>query len=159
MKWEVGWWRWGKIGDRQVDTPTCFTFNFLISRPHNNSSSTTATLAAHTMATTTTTTTTDLTTRVPPSQSLYIQNLPEKLQKRDLQRNLYMLFTTYGSVLDITAVKSSKMRGQAHILFRDVNTATQAMRHTQGMDFFGRELVGSFSFPFTPQGGSKRIGE
>lgn len=89
---------------------------------------------------------TELATRMPPSQSLYIQNLPEKLQKHDLKRNLYMLFTTYGPVLDITAVKSSKMRGQAHVLFRDTNTATQAMRHTQGMDFFGRELV-TTSFP------------
>ena len=86
-------------------------------------------------------TTTEVATRTAPSQSLYIQNLPEKLQKHDLKRNLYMLFTTYGPVLDITAVKSSKMRGQAHVLFRDTNTATQAMRHTQGMDFFGREMV------------------
>jgi RNA recognition motif-containing protein len=78
---------------------------------------------------------------VNPNQSLYIQNLPEKLQKHDLKRNLYMLFSTYGPVLDITAVKTPKMRGQAHVLFRDVNVATQAMRHCQGFEFFGREMV------------------
>jgi RNA recognition motif-containing protein len=83
----------------------------------------------------------DAASRTAPNQSLYIQNLPEKLQKHDLKRNLYMLFTTYGPVLDVTAVKSSKMRGQAHVLFRDANTATQAMRHCQGLDFFGREMV------------------
>lgn len=84
-------------------------------------------------------------TRTPPNQSLYIQNLPEKLQKADLKRTLYMLFTTYGPVLDVTAVKTSKMRGQAHVLFRDVQSATQAMRHLNGFEFFGREMVSTTS--------------
>jgi RNA recognition motif-containing protein len=79
--------------------------------------------------------------RVQPNQSLYIQNLPEKLQKPDLKRSLYMLFSTFGPVLDVTAVKSSKMRGQAHVLFRDVHAATQAMRACQGFEFYGREMV------------------
>lgn len=91
------------------------------------------------MATTTVAKTGDQ--RVQPNQSLYIQNLPEKLQKPDLKRSLYMLFSTFGPVLDITAVKSSKMRGQAHVLFRDVHAATQAMRACQGFEFYGREMV------------------
>lgn len=86
-----------------------------------------------------------LTSRVQPNQSLYIQNLPEKLHKHDLKRNLYMLLSTYGPVLDITALKTAKMRGQAHVLFRDINSATQAMRHCQGYDFFGREMACQFS--------------
>ncbi|KAF2168829.1 hypothetical protein M409DRAFT_33437, partial [Zasmidium cellare ATCC 36951] len=80
-----------------------------------------------------------------PNQSLYIQNLPEKLQKHDLKRNLYMLLSTYGPVLEITAVKTPKMRGQAHVLFRDVQSATQAMRHCQGFDFFGKEMRVSYA--------------
>ena len=76
-----------------------------------------------------------------PNQSIYIQNLPDKLQKHDLKRNLYMLFSTYGSVIDITAMKTMKMRGQAHVLFRDVQSATRAMRECQGFEFFGKEMV------------------
>ena len=78
---------------------------------------------------------------LPPNQSLYIQNLNEKLQKDDLRRELYMLFSTYGPVLDITALKTKAMRGQAHVLFRDVGAATQAMRAQNGEEFFGREMV------------------
>ncbi|KAK4616229.1 U2 small nuclear ribonucleoprotein [Fulvia fulva] len=84
-------------------------------------------------------------TNIAPSQSLYIQNLNEKLQKSDLKRNLYMLFTAYGPVLDVTALKTSKMRGQAHVLFRDQQSATQAMRHCQGFEFFGREMKISYA--------------
>jgi hypothetical protein len=38
-------------------------------------------------------------------------------------------------------MKTKKMRGQAHIVFRDVQTSTQAMRALQGFDFFGKELA------------------
>ena len=33
------------------------------------------------------------------------------------------------------------MRGQAHIVFRDVQASTQAMRALQGFDLFGKEMV------------------
>jgi RNA recognition motif-containing protein len=80
-----------------------------------------------------------------PNHTLYCSNLPDKLQKDDLKRALYMLFSVYGSILDIVAMKTSKMRGQAHILFRDVSSSTQAMRSLQGFEFFGKEMVCSLS--------------
>jgi len=52
-----------------------------------------------------------------------------------------MLFSTYGSVLDIVAHKTMKMRGQAHIVFKDVTTAAQAMRQLEGFVFFGKPMV------------------
>ena len=74
---------------------------------------------------------------------LYITNLPSsKIQKYDLRLSLYTLFSTYGPVLDVVAMKTMKMRGQAHVVFRDAQTATQAMRALQGFEFFGYEMVG-----------------
>jgi RNA recognition motif-containing protein len=52
-----------------------------------------------------------------------------------------MLFSTYGPVLDVVALKTMKMRGQAHIVYRDIQTATQAMRSLDGFEFFGMPLV------------------
>ncbi|KAK1966268.1 RNA recognition domain-containing protein [Colletotrichum sublineola] len=79
---------------------------------------------------------------IPPNQTLYVTNLPSnKIQKQDLRTELYLLFSTYGPVLDIVAMKTMKMRGQAHITFRDVQTATQAMRSLEGFEFLGRPLV------------------
>ncbi|KAL8944549.1 MAG: hypothetical protein Q9216_000352 [Gyalolechia sp. 2 TL-2023] len=76
-----------------------------------------------------------------PNQTLYLKNLPDKLQKRDLRLSLYTIFSTYGPVLDVVALKTKNMRGQAHIVFRDVQASTQAMRALQGFDFFGKEMV------------------
>ncbi len=79
---------------------------------------------------------------VPPNQTLYVTNLPSaKIQKEDLRTALYMLFSTYGAVLDVVALKTIKMRGQAHVVFKDVQTATQAMRSLDGFEFFGRPMV------------------
>ncbi|KAL2199234.1 hypothetical protein P885DRAFT_31323 [Corynascus similis CBS 632.67] len=83
---------------------------------------------------------------VPPNQTLYVTNLPSaKIQKEDLRTALYMLFSTYGAVLDVVALKTMKMRGQAHIVFKDIQTATQAMRSLNGFEFFGREMKISYA--------------
>ena len=78
---------------------------------------------------------------------LYVRNLPDTLQKEDLKRNLYMLFATYGVILDIVALKTMKMRGQAHVVFRDVDSSTQAMRALQAFTFFGKDMVRPSSMP------------
>jgi len=75
-----------------------------------------------------------------PNQTLYCTNLPDKLQKEDLRLSLYTLFSTYGPVLDVVALKTSKMRGQAHVVFRDIHASTQAMRALQGFEFFGKDM-------------------
>lgn len=77
---------------------------------------------------------------------LYCTNLPDKLRKYDLRLSLYTLFSTYGTVLDVVAMKTEKMRGQAHIVFKDVQASTQAMRALQGFEFFGKEMVSHFFF-------------
>ncbi|KAI0531617.1 hypothetical protein GGR58DRAFT_524255 [Xylaria digitata] len=78
---------------------------------------------------------------IPPNQTLYVTNLPSsKINKADLKTALYLLFSTYGPVLDVVALKTAKMRGQAHIVFRDIHAATQAMRSLEGFQFLGKEL-------------------
>lgn len=81
---------------------------------------------------------------------LYVTNLPSnKIKKADLKTALYMLFSTYGPVLDVVTLKTMKMRGQAHIAFRDLQAATQALRSLEGFKFLGAELVcGLFFFFF-----------
>lgn len=93
----------------------------------------------------------------------------------DLRLALYCLFGTYGTgpsatmlnigpVLDVVCTKSGGMRGQAHIVFRDVVTATTAMRALQNFMFLDKEMVSlpstfsencgliGFSISHTPRG-------
>ena len=63
------------------------------------------------------------------------------MQKDDLRRALYTLFSTYGPVLDIVALKTGKMRGQAHVVFRDTQASASAKQALQGFKFFDKEMV------------------
>lgn len=45
-------------------------------------------------------------------------------------------------MLDVVAMKTKKMRGQAHVVFKDIQASTQALRALQGFEFFGKEMVG-----------------
>ncbi|KAK9456267.1 hypothetical protein V1511DRAFT_268159 [Dipodascopsis uninucleata] len=75
-----------------------------------------------------------------PSPTLYINNLNDKIRKQELRICLYLLFSTYGHVIDVVALKTPKMRGQAHIVFADSISAAQALKALQGTKFLGKEM-------------------
>ena len=47
-----------------------------------------------------------------------------------------MLFSTYGQVISIIALKTPKMRGQAHVVFNSTAEATAAAQTLQVFEFF-----------------------
>lgn len=81
----------------------------------------------------------------PPSQTLYIQNLNDKISKQELKTCLYHAFSTYGHIIDIVALKTCKMRGQAHIAFADPVGAGLALRAMQGFSMFGKQMKVSYA--------------
>jgi len=52
-----------------------------------------------------------------------------------------MMSLNLGPVLDVICMKANGMRGQAHVVFRDVVTATTAMRALQNFMFLDQEMV------------------
>ena len=53
-----------------------------------------------------------------PNTTLYIKNLNDKVKKDELRAQLFALFTTYGRIIDVVALKGPKMKGQAFVVFR-----------------------------------------
>lgn len=80
-----------------------------------------------------------------PSQTLYINNINEKIKKNVLKKMLNMVFSQYGRILQIVACKGLKLRGQAWVLFSDVSSATNALRGKQGFNFYGKSLKIQFA--------------
>ena len=76
-----------------------------------------------------------------PSQTLYINNINEKVKKDVLKKTLYMLFRQYGKILEIIACKGLQRRGQAFIVFEDIVASTNAMKSKQGFNFYDKPLV------------------
>ena len=59
----------------------------------------------------------------------------------ELRESLYYLFSQHGRVLDIVALKTMKMRGQAFVVFDTAPAATVAMRELQGFPLYDKNMV------------------
>ncbi|XP_073145468.1 U2 small nuclear ribonucleoprotein B'' 2 [Henckelia pumila] len=81
-----------------------------------------------------------LTSDIPPNQTIYIKNINEKVKKEELKRSLYALFSQYGRILDIVALKTAKLQGQAWVVFSEVAAASNAMRQMQNFPFYDKPI-------------------
>ena len=66
----------------------------------------------------------------------------------ELKKSLYAIFSQFGQILDIVALKTLKMRGQAFVIFKDINSATNALRSMQGFPFYDKPMVCIFVFMY-----------
>ncbi|EDL38015.1 mCG22457 [Mus musculus] len=64
------------------------------------------------------------------NDTIYINNLNEKIKKDELKKSLYAIFSQFGQILDILVSRSMKMRGQAFVIFKEV------MKPMQGFPFY-----------------------
>ncbi|KAM8947788.1 U2 small nuclear ribonucleoprotein B'' isoform 1-T1 [Pelodytes ibericus] len=75
-----------------------------------------------------------------PNHTIYINNLSDKIKKDELKRSLYALFSQFGHVMDIVALKTMKMRGQAFVIYKELGSATNALRQLQGFPFYNKAM-------------------
>uniref|UniRef100_A0A1B6DUX3 RRM domain-containing protein n=1 Tax=Clastoptera arizonana TaxID=38151 RepID=A0A1B6DUX3_9HEMI len=75
-----------------------------------------------------------------PNHTIYINNLNEKIKKEELKKSLYAIFSQFGQILDIIALKTLKMRGQAFVVFKEVSSSSNALRSMQGFPFYDKPM-------------------
>ncbi|XP_032456308.1 U1 small nuclear ribonucleoprotein A isoform X2 [Nasonia vitripennis] len=80
-----------------------------------------------------------------PNNTIYINNLNEKIKKDELKKSLYAIFSQFGQILDIVALKTLKMRGQAFVIFKEIASATNALRSMQGFPFYDKPMRINYS--------------
>jgi len=86
-----------------------------------------------------------VTTEAPPNETLYVNNINEKVKKDELRRALYAVFSQFGTVLDVLVKKTLKLRGQAFIIFRDVGSASNALRQMNNFLFYDKPMKVTFA--------------
>jgi len=78
--------------------------------------------------------------QIQPNQTIYLNNLNERIKKEEIRKSLYAMFTQFGTVLDVVALKTLEMRGQAFVVFKDTASATNAMRSMQNFPFYDKPM-------------------
>ena len=82
---------------------------------------------------------------IPKNETLYVNHLNEKIKIDLLRENLYYLFSQFGDVLEINVRKSKKMRGQAFVVYKDINEATRAKVSLNNFLFLGSRINVDFA--------------
>jgi U1 small nuclear ribonucleoprotein A len=77
---------------------------------------------------------------VPPNQTIYVNNLNEKVKLDELKKALYAIFSQFGQIISIVALSNVKARGQAFICFKEITSATNALRQMQGFPFYDKRM-------------------
>ncbi|KHJ91831.1 hypothetical protein OESDEN_08289 [Oesophagostomum dentatum] len=77
---------------------------------------------------------------IKPNHTIYINNLNEKVKKEELKKALHAIFTQFGEIISIMCFKTLRMRGQAHIIFKEISSASNALRAMQGFPFYDKPM-------------------
>ncbi|KYO00327.1 putative U2 small nuclear ribonucleoprotein B'' [Plasmodium gaboni] len=77
---------------------------------------------------------------IPPNQTLYVNNLEDKINVNDLKFLLYEFFCPYGNIIDINIKKNHKGRGQAFIVFNNIASSTLAYKNLKGKLFLNKNI-------------------
>ncbi|KIY52004.1 RNA-binding domain-containing protein [Fistulina hepatica ATCC 64428] len=78
-------------------------------------------------------------------ETLYIQNLNEKIKVDVMKQTLRGLFKQYGEVLDVVMHRNLRMRGQAFVSFADVEPAKKAQLEVNKFVLYNKPLIISFA--------------
>ena len=78
---------------------------------------------------------------IQPNNTIYINNLNEKVKVDKLKAALNAMFSQFGPILDVIAGRSKKLRGQAWIVFQEIDSASNGLRQMQGFPFYDKPIV------------------
>ena len=71
------------------------------------------------------------------------------LVSAELKKSLYAIFSQFGQIMDIVALKTLKMRGQAFVIFKEVTSATNALRGMQCFPYYDKPMVRNLFLPMS----------
>ncbi|KAI4144453.1 MAG: hypothetical protein L6R39_004179 [Caloplaca ligustica] len=77
----------------------------------------------------------------PPNSTVYVRNLEEGIKIDDLKEALTEIFSEYGNIIDLVAKKNLKAKGQAFVVFDDVEAAERAIKEVQGFELFSKPML------------------
>lgn len=77
--------------------------------------------------------------------SVYVRNLEESIKIDELKDALREIFSEYGEIIDLVAKKNLKAKGQAFIVFENVESAQKAIEDVQGFELFEKPMQLAFA--------------
>ncbi|KAF3578790.1 hypothetical protein DY000_02028246 [Brassica cretica] len=77
---------------------------------------------------------------VTPNQTIYINNLNEKVKLDELKKSLNTVFSRFGKIVEVLAFKTLKHKGQAWVVFDNPESASNAISEMNGYRFYDKPM-------------------
>jgi len=77
---------------------------------------------------------------LPPNETIYVNNLNEKIKGEALKTALRAIFQQFGNIIEIVAMDSVRRRGQAFVVFDTIDSAQQAKERMQSFPLYNKPL-------------------
>ncbi|KAK6459559.1 uncharacterized protein RJT20DRAFT_124804 [Scheffersomyces xylosifermentans] len=78
--------------------------------------------------------------KVKPINTIYVNNLNDKVSLKKLKASLDEIFQKHGKIIQLTAHKNLKMKGQAFITYETESEATAALKNLQKRVLFNKPI-------------------
>ncbi|CAH8320712.1 unnamed protein product [Eruca vesicaria subsp. sativa] len=75
-----------------------------------------------------------------PNQTIYINNLNEKVKLDELKKSLNAVFSQFGKIVEVLAFKTLKHKGQAWVVFDNPDSASNAISKMNGFPFYDKPM-------------------
>ncbi|RYN43205.1 hypothetical protein AA0113_g10461 [Alternaria arborescens] len=75
-----------------------------------------------------------------PIETIYVNNLEERVKIDTMKQALTRVFQYYGPILDVIAKSSLKRKGQAFIVFDSEKAALEAVEEMNGFEMYGKVM-------------------
>merc|ERR1712166_1619257 len=89
---------------------------------------------------------------LPANETIYVNNLNEKIKGDALKTALRAIFKQFGTIVEIVAMDSVRRRGQAFVVFDTIDSAREARERMQGFPIYNKPL----RIQFAKRNGRKR---
>uniref|UniRef100_A0A8C9G8I6 RRM domain-containing protein n=1 Tax=Piliocolobus tephrosceles TaxID=591936 RepID=A0A8C9G8I6_9PRIM len=82
---------------------------------------------------------------ISPNPTLYIKNLNDKIKTEEMKKTLKELFQPYGTIEDLIVMKSFWRKGQAWVVYDNIDSSTKALNSMQGFVLYGKYMQINYS--------------
>ncbi|KAH0848499.1 hypothetical protein AYO21_00722 [Fonsecaea monophora] len=84
-------------------------------------------------------------TQNPPSSTVYVKNLEERIKIEQMKTALTEIFSEYGNIIDLVAKSNLKAKGQAFVVFDKPESAAKAIEEINGFELFDKPMQLDFA--------------
>jgi len=82
---------------------------------------------------------------IKPNQTIYVNNLNEKIKPDEVNKALYLVFGQFGNIVEVHCTQKGMLRGQAWVVFDKIESASRAVATMNSFVLYNKPMRVNFA--------------